>query len=206
MPAAVDCYNVFQRSIEDYHQFDDIDKIASSPYPAGSFESLLYEKNWIDTVQWHMEDLIRLPQIDPSEGIKIKRRIDKSNQDRTDMVEKIDDYFLEQFKSVTSKPGARINSETPAWLLDRMSILMLKIYHMQEQVRRTDASPEHVSKCESKLAVLSEQKTDMQLAFDEMMEDIGNGNRRFKVYRQMKMYNDPSLNPMLYKSEGTPKN
>jgi len=202
MPAAVDCYTVFQRSIEDYHQFDDIDRLARSPYPSGSFESLLYEKNWIDTVQWHMEDLIRLPQIDPSEGIKIKRRIDRSNQDRTDMVEKIDDYFLEQFKSVTSKPGARINSETPAWLLDRMSILMLKIYHMEEQVRRTDASPEHVSKCESKLAVLLEQKADMQLAFDEMMEDIGNGNRRFKVYRQMKMYNDPSLNPMLYKSKG----
>lgn len=201
MLGAIDCYKVFQRSIEDYHFYDDIDRIVSSPYPGGSFESLLYEKNWIDTVQWHLEDMTRLPQIDPSEGIKIKRRIDKSNQNRTDMVEKIDDYFLEQFKDVQSKPGARINSETPAWLLDRMSILMLKIYHMQEQVNRTDTSSEHILSCESKLAILLEQKGDMQLAFDEMMEDIGNGNRRFKVYRQMKMYNDPSLNPMLYKNK-----
>lgn len=206
MPTAINCYQVFQRSIEDYHQFDDTDRIVNSPYPSGSFESLLYEKNWIDTVQWHLEDIIRLPQIDPSEGIKIKRRIDRSNQDRTDMVEKIDDYFLELFKNSPTKPGTRINSETPAWLLDRMSILMLKIYHMQEQVSRKDASPEHISKCDSKLAVLLEQKTDMQLAFDEMMEDIGNGNRRFKVYRQMKMYNDPSLNPMLYKNKEDHKN
>lgn len=201
MLKATDCYQVFQRSVEDYHQFDDINRIAISPYPAGSFESLLYVKNWVDTVQWHFEDIIRLPDIDPAEGIKLKRRIDKSNQDRTDMVERIDDYFLEYFKSKPSKPGARINSETPAWLLDRMSILMLKIYHMDEQVRRTDATPDHISKCKSKLEVLTEQKADMQLAFDEMMEDISNGTRRFKVYRQMKMYNDPALNPMLYKAQ-----
>jgi hypothetical protein len=114
------------------------------------------------------------------------------------MVEKVDDYFLEQFKNVVPQPGARINSETPAWLLDRMSILMLKIYHMKEQTERKDASAEHIAKTQAKLAVLMEQKTDMQLAFDELMEDIGNGSRRFKVYRQMKMYNDASLNPMLY--------
>ena len=201
MLKAIDCYQVFQRCIEDYHLSDDINRIVKSPYPAESFESLLYNKNWIDTVQWHLEDIIRLPNIDPAEGIKIKRRIDKSNQDRTDMVERIDDYFLELFKNSPLIPGARINSETPAWLLDRMSILMLKIYHMDEQVKRTDASPEHISKCSSKLDILSEQKNDMKLAFDEMMEDIGNGNRRFKVYRQMKMYNDPALNPMLYKTE-----
>ena len=198
MLAANDCYKIFQRSIDDYHVHDDIDTKAQSPYPVGSFESLLYLKNWIDTVQWHFEDIIRLPDINPHEGIQLKRRIDKSNQDRTDMVEKIDDYFLEVFHQVVPKSGARINSETPAWLLDRMSILMLKIYHMQEQTLRKDASPEHVAKCQTKLNVLLEQKADMRLAFDEMMEDIGNGNRRFKVYRQMKMYNDASLNPMLY--------
>jgi hypothetical protein len=200
MLKATDCYEVFKKSIDGYHQFDDVNKIVTNPYPAVSFEALLYAKNWIDTVQWHLEDIIRLPDIDPTEGIRIKRRIDKSNQDRTDVVEKIDDYFLEQFKNVSPKPGARINSETPAWLLDRMSILMLKIFHMDEQARRKDASPEHILKCEQKLNVLVEQKADMQLAFDEMMEDIGNGNRRFKVYRQMKMYNDPSLNPMLYQN------
>jgi hypothetical protein len=198
MLSATQCYKIFDQSIQDYHVHDHVDTPVKNPYPAGSFESLLYTKNWIDTVQWHLEDIIRLPDIDPAEGIQIKRRIDKSNQDRTDMVEKVDDYFLEQFKSVVPKPGTRINSETPAWLLDRMSILMLKIYHMKEQTERKDASAEHIAKTQAKLAVLMEQKTDMQLAFDELIEDISNGNRRFKVYRQMKMYNDASLNPMLY--------
>jgi hypothetical protein len=201
MLTANDCYKVFQQSIDHYHHFDDVNSLAKVPYVAESFESLLYLKNWIDTVQWHLEDIIRLPDINPVEGIQIKRRIDRSNQDRTDMVEKIDDYFLEHFKSVTPKPEARINSETPAWLLDRMSILMLKIYHMREQTHRKDVSDEHIAKCQLKLDVLVEQKADMQLAFDEMMEDIGSGNRWFKVYRQMKMYNDASLNPMLYGSK-----
>jgi|SRR5690606_12546023 len=198
MLSAQDCYAVFQRSIDDYHKKDNVDTPVLNPYPEGSFEALLYAKNWIDTVQWHLEDIIRLPDIQAEEGIKIKRRIDKSNQDRTDLVEKIDDYFLLQFKNVIPKPGTRINSETPAWLLDRMSILMLKIYHMKEQTQRTDASVDHLSKCQAKLDILNEQKNDMQSAFDELMEDIGNGDRRFKVYRQMKMYNDASLNPMLY--------
>jgi hypothetical protein len=145
-----------------------------------------------------LEDIIRLPDINPEEGIRIKRRIDKSNQDRTDMVEKIDDYYLSFFNSVTPEPGARINSETPAWLLDRMSILLLKIYHMKEQTERRDSTDDHIAKCQAKLTVLMEQKGDMQLAFDELIEDIGTGRRRFKVYRQMKMYNDASLNPVLY--------
>jgi hypothetical protein len=192
------CYSVFQKSIDDYHIKDNVDTPISNPYPAGSFEALLYHKNWIDTVQWHFEDIIRLPEINPAEALVLKRRIDKSNQDRTDRVEMIDDVFLEQFKDVKPKAGARINSETPAWLLDRMSILMLKIYHMKEQTLRTDASAEHIAKCKMKLDILMEQKTDMQLAFDELVEDISTGARRFKVYRQMKMYNDASLNPVLY--------
>jgi hypothetical protein len=198
MLSSADSYTVFQRSIDDYHVTDHVDTLSKNPYPEGSFEALLYAKNWIDTVQWHLEDIIRLPDINPVEGIALKRRIDKSNQDRTDLVEKVDDYFLEQFRNVTPAPQARINSETPAWLLDRMSILMLKIYHMKEQTERKDASPEHVAKTKTKLNVLLEQQHDMAQAFDEMMEDIGSGKRRFKVYRQMKMYNDASLNPMLY--------
>lgn len=198
MLSAQECYKVFQESIDDYHVHDDVDTPVKNRYEQGSFEYLLYGKNWIDTVQWHLEDIIRLPAIDPAEGIAIKRRIDKSNQDRTDIVEKIDDFFLESFRKVVPHEGARINSETPAWLLDRMSILMLKIYHMQEQTRRTDAPTEHLRKCQIKLDTLMEQKTDMQLAFDELMEDISKGVRRFKVYRQMKMYNDESLNPVLY--------
>jgi len=193
------CYEAFNRSISDYHKFDDVDKPISNPYPQGSFEALLYGKNWIDTVQWHLEDIVRNPEIDPVEGLKLKRRIDKSNQERTDVVERVDDYFLDRFKNVTPKSDARINSETPAWLLDRMSILMLKIYHMEEQTKRRDAAPDHIARCESKLSLLVEQKSDMQAAFDELMEDVGSGVRRFKVYRQVKMYNDPSLNPVLYK-------
>jgi hypothetical protein len=201
MQSADQCYTIFQRSIDDYHVHDNVDAPLKNPFPEKSFESLLYPKNWIDTVQWHLEDIIRKPDIDPVEGIAIKRRIDKSNQDRTDMVEKMDDFFLEQFKNITPKPSARMNSETPAWLLDRMSILMLKIYHMKEQTERKDAAPEHIAKCKIKLDILMEQKNDMRAAFDEMMEDIKLGNRKFKVYRQMKMYNDTSLNPMLYNQE-----
>lgn len=195
------CYEAFQRSIDDYHVHDHVDTSMKNAYPPASFEHLLYAKNWIDTVQWHLEDIIRLPEINPVEALQIKRRIDKSNQERTDMVEKMDDYFLEQFKGVTSKASAKINSETPAWLLDRMSILLLKIFHMKEQTERKDASAEHIEKCKAKLNVLMEQRADMQLAFDQLMEDIKSGDRKMKVYRQMKMYNDASLNPMLYQKK-----
>jgi hypothetical protein len=189
---------VFDKSIHDYHIKDHVDAPILNPYPAQSFEALLYTKNWIDTVQWHLEDIIRKTDIDPAVGILLKRRIDKSNQDRTDIVEKVDDFFLNEFRNALPKPGARMNSETPAWLLDRMSILMLKIYHMREQTQRMDVAGEHIEKCESKLNILLEQKNDMRQAFDELIEDIQLGNRKFKVYRQMKMYNDSSLNPMLY--------
>ncbi len=198
MLTAESCYTIFNQSIDDYHVHDNVDAVLKNPYKAGTFENLLYHKNWIDTVQWHLEDIIRLPDINPTEGIAIKRRIDKSNQDRTDIVEKIDDYFLDYFKNIIPKPGTRINSETPAWLVDRMSILTLKIYHMKEQTERKEATLEHIARCEVKLNVLMEQKADMRNAYDELIEDIGKGERRFKVYRQMKMYNDASLNPMLY--------
>ena len=201
MLQADNCYTIFQQSIEDYHVLDNVDTPIKNPYPAGSFNALLYGKNWIDTVQWHLEDIVRVPSIEPIEGLKIKRRIDKSNQDRTDMVEKLDDYFLEEFKNVKAPAGTRINSETPAWLLDRMSILLLKIYHMKEQTERKDVGEDHIKTTNAKLAVLMEQKSDMRLAFDELMDDIGRGKRRFKVYRQMKMYNDATLNPMLYGSK-----
>jgi hypothetical protein len=198
MLSADACYKVFEKSIVDYHRNDHVDTPINNPFAAGSIEALLYAKNWIDTVQWHLEDIIRKPDIDPVDGILIKRRIDKSNQDRTDTVEKIDDYFSEQFKNVVAARTARMNSETPAWLLDRMSILMLKIYHMHEQTQRKDARLDHIVRCQGKLDVLLEQKNDMRTAYDELIEDIGSGTRKFKVYRQMKMYNDSSLNPMLY--------
>ncbi len=193
--------NLFRQSIQDYHLIDDVDTPLNNPYSASDIAFLLYQKNWIDTVQWHLEDLIRSPTIRPDELVAIKRRIDLSNQDRTDTVEQIDGWFFSQFQSITPKPTARLNSETPAWLLDRMSILQLKLYHFREQVDRPSVSDEHRRKAKQKLAVLVEQEGDLAQCFDELLDDIRNGDRYMKVYQQMKMYNDPTLNPVLYSSQ-----
>ena len=192
------CDSVFTASINDYHKYDDVDQPVRNPYPAGSLEHLLYAKNWIDTVQWHLEDIIRNPSIDPAEALAVKRRIDVSNQDRTDMVEYIDSYFLDRFKLVKPVADARINTETPAWAVDRLSILYLKIYHMKCETERTDATPEHLQQCQAKLEVLNMQKQDLSQAIEELLADIGEGRKYMKLYKQMKMYNDPSLNPVLY--------
>ena len=189
---------IFDQAIIDYHKTDNVDQPISNPYAEGSIESCLYLKNWIDTVQWHFEDIIREPDINPVEGIKLKRRIDKSNQDRTDLVEMIDSYFLDKYKDVEVLPDATINTESPAWAVDRLSILALKIYHMKEQTERDDASEEHKSKCRQKLNVLLEQQKDLSTAIDQLIADIEAGRKYMKVYKQMKMYNDPSTNPVLY--------
>ena len=189
---------IFVQAINDYHLTDNIDTPISNPYPEGSIENRLYLKCWIDTVQWHFEDIIRDPQIDPAEALVLKRRIDKSNQDRTDLVEQIDTYFREKYADVRVLPDARINTESPAWAVDRLSILALKIYHMREQAERPDASAEHRAKCQAKLCVLLEQQVDLSTAIDQLLEDIEAGRKYMKVYRQMKMYNDPATNPVLY--------
>ena len=191
-------YSVFEQSIKDYHQFDNVDQLINNPYPKEKFEHLLYLKNWIDTVQWHFEDIIRDPQIDPVAALTLKRRIDASNQERTDMVEYIDSYFLQKYSSVKVKDNAKINSESPAWAFDRLSILALKIYHMTEEANRTEASQEHRDKCQEKLNILLEQRTDLSTAIDDLLTDIENGDKFMKVYKQMKMYNDDELNPVLY--------
>lgn len=190
---------IFNQVIADYHIKDNIDTPINNPYQEGSIENYLYLKCWIDTVQWHFEDIIRDPQIDPAEALVLKRRIDKSNQDRTDLVEQIDTYFRETYKDMKVQDDARINTESPAWAVDRLSILALKIYHMKEQVERPEASAEHKAKCQAKLDVLLEQQVDLSTAIDQLLEDIEAGRKYMKVYRQMKMYNDPSTNPVLYK-------
>ena len=190
---------IFNRAISDYHLTDNVNTPIQNPYEKYSIESNLYLKCWIDTVQWHFEDIIRDPQIDPGEALTLKRRIDRSNQDRTDLVEEIDSYFRQYYSEVKPLADARLNTESPAWAVDRLSILALKIYHMQEQVERTDAEPEHIAKCQAKLDVLLEQQKDLSLAIDQLLEDIEAGRKYMKVYRQMKMYNDPSTNPILYK-------
>jgi hypothetical protein len=193
-------YNqLFDEVIRKYHIIDEVDQPFVNPFDSKSFEHLLYRKNWIDTVQWHYEDIIRLPNIDPVEALVLKRKIDASNQDRTDMVEYIDSYFLEKFKNVTVKEGAKINSETPAWAIDRLSILALKIYHMREEATRETASEEHRAKCQEKLNVLLEQRVDLSTAIDDLLNDFATGEKYVKVYKQMKMYNDADTNPMLYK-------
>lgn len=191
-------YPIFEQSIADYHIHDNIDQSIQNPYQAGTIEHDLYLKNWIDAVQWHFEDVIRDPQIDPKEALVLKRRIDKSNQDRTDLVERIDSYFLTKYRDVKVCDDATINTESPAWAIDRLSILALKIYHMREQVERADASEEHRQTCQKKLDVLLEQRRDLSSAIDQLIADIEAGRKYMKVYKQMKMYNDPSTNPVLY--------
>ncbi|MDR1160766.1 MAG: DUF4254 domain-containing protein [Tannerellaceae bacterium] len=191
-------YQIFEKAIHDYHIKDQVDTPVTNPYEVKSIEYYLYLKNWIDTVQWHLEDIIRNPDIDPVEALAIKRRIDKSNQDRTDLVELIDSYFLEKYKEVETWAGATINTESPAWAVDRLSILALKLYHIHQETIRPEAEAAHKAACRQKAAILSEQQKDLSTALDQLLHDIKEGRKYMKVYKQMKMYNDPALNPVLY--------
>ena len=196
---------IFEKSVNDYHVYDDITRNPNNPFENKSFEHLLYEKNWIDTVQWHYEDIIRDPDIDPSEGMKLKRLIDSSNQNRTEMVEYIDSYFLNLYSSVTTRENAKVNTESPAWAIDRLSILILKIYHMEEESNRKDVSEDHRNNCLKKLNVLIEQREDLSESIDQLLIDLSTGIKKMRVYKQMKMYNDESLNPVLYKKDDSAK-
>ena len=195
-------YSVFEKQIVEYHIVDSVDAPINNPYAEGSFEHLLWLKSYIDTVQWHLEDLVRPEDVNPVEALRLKRWIDRSNQQRTDVVERIDDYFLGLFRHVIPAPDAKINTETPAWAIDRLSILALKIYHFGIEVNRADSSPEHHERCLAKYNTLLEQRSDLMQAIDDLLSELADGRKRMKLYRQMKMYNDPSLNPMLY---GKPK-
>lgn len=192
------CISIFQQAIADYHVHDNVDAYPQNPYAAGSPAHLLYAKAWIDTVQWHLEDIIRNPEIEPATALQIKRRIDASNQQRTDMVEFIDSYLLQQYKAIQPLPTATTNTESPAWAIDRLCILELKIYHMQLEKNRAGAADAHRAACAAKLGVLLAQRTDLSAAIDELLQDIQAGRKYMKVYKQMKMYNDESLNPVLY--------
>ena len=196
-------FEIFDRAIADYHKADNVDTPISNPYMEKSIEFYLYLKNWIDTVQWHLEDIIRDPNIDPVKALAIKRRIDRSNQDRTDLVELIDSYFLDKFSNVSVNPDATINTESPAWAVDRLSILALKIFHMRIEAERKDTPSAQQELCRSKLAVLMEQKKDLSGAIDMLLDDMAAGRKFMKVYKQMKMYNDPTLNPVLYGQNGS---
>jgi hypothetical protein len=197
---ADNCNMIFEKAIENYHLKDDVNTIIANPNEKNTLDFVMYEKCWIDTVQWHLEDLIRIPDLNPKEALSIKQRIDKSNQNRTDMVERIDDYYLSLFKSA-SKNASLMNTESPGWVVDRLSILCLKIFHMKEQVLRKNVSKEHLLECENKLNILQLQQHDLSKAFDQLLEDYKNGIKKMQVYRQMKMYNDANLNPELYRKK-----
>ncbi len=190
---------IFKEVIDKYHVINTVGQSFSNPYDTKSqnLEHLLYRKCWIDTVQWHYEDIIRDPNIDPVSALSLKRQIDASNQDRTDMVEFIDSYFLEKYKEISVKDGATINTESPAWGVDRLSILALKVYHMNEEATRENASETHRDTCTIKLNILLEQRVDLSTAIDQLLQDISEGTKYMKVYKQMKMYNDDELNPVL---------
>ena len=198
MTFAQNCNEIFDQTVKLYHVTDDVDAVFNNLFDEGSIEGRLARKNWIDAVQWHLEDIIRDEAIDPVAALALKRRIDRSNQDRTDLVEEIDSYFRQQYAGVTVKDDATINTESPAWAIDRLSILALKIWHMREQTERTDADAAHIAKCQAKLDVLLEQRIDLTTAIDQLLDDIAAGRKFMKVYRQMKMYNDPETNPVLY--------
>ena len=190
-------YQIFEQSIEDYHRYDSVDQPISNPYKKSDIEHLFYLKNWIDTVQWHYEDIIRDPHINPEDALVLKRKIDASNQHRTDLVENLDAFFLNEYKDVEVIKDAQINTESPAWAFDRLSILALKIYHMREEASRTEASDNHRQACQKKLVVLLEQRADLMSAIEQLLEDFKLGRKYMKVYKQMKMYNDDDLNPVL---------
>ena len=192
------CNKIFISVIDQYHINNDVNSSYVNPYNLDTLEYLLFEKCWIDTVQWHLEDLIRNPNIDSNKGLELKHRIDKSNQNRTDIVEKVDDYYFSIFKN-TSEKDSKINTESPGWVVDRLSILNLKIYHMNEQVERKNVTAEHILNCEKKMVVLQNQRIDLSNSFDELLEEYKEGIKKMKVYRQMKMYNDSNLNPELYR-------
>jgi len=195
------CHTVFERCILDYHVNDRVDTPMVQPYATGSVEALLYHKCWIDTVQWHLEDLVRDPQIEPVAGLALKRKIDVSNQQRTDMVEFIDSWLLDFYRSVQTLPDATFNTESPAWAIDRLSILALKVFHMKAEASREEADASHRNSCEQKCQVLLTQQTDLMAAIDQLLQDIASGKKYMKVYKQMKMYNDESLNPVLYQQK-----
>lgn len=201
MGIAEKCFDIFNEATVAYHVTDNVDAPHPNPYEEGTFEHTLYAKNMVDAVQWHLEDIIRDPEIDPVAALALKRRIDASNQVRTDMVEELDTYFREKYADVEVVADATINTESPAWALDRLSILALKIYHMEVETKRTDATAEHIQKCGNKLAVLLEQRKDLTTAIGQLLDDIAAGRKYMKVYRQMKMYNDTDTNPVLYKNK-----
>jgi len=196
------CLDIFKACTRDYHARDEVDAQEQNPYARGTMAALLYTKHWVDVVQWHLEDIIRDPEIDAGEALRVKRRIDELNQWRTELVELLDDRLAKEYEGVKLQPGARLNTESLAWAMDRLSILELKLFHMEQESCREGVPETHVQCCVDRVAVLAEQQADLMKAIDQLFEDLRTGRRYVRVYRQFKMYNDPMLNPVLYRGGG----
>ncbi len=151
---------------------------------------------------WHEEDIARSRDVSDARIAEVKRNIDRYNQQRNDWIEKIDDYITDELdrRGVVTAPDAPLNTETPGSAIDRLSILALRIYHLEEQLERTDVTADHLQSVERKLGICLIQHEDLSNSLQELLDDIVAGRKRHKTYRQLKMYNDPSLNPYLYQS------
>ncbi len=190
------CNKIFSKSLQAY-RCAMLDRPAEAIEGLSELERILYQKQQIDNEQWDLEDEIRNPKISSERGMELKRKIDKLNQERTDLVESLDDMIFDSMQGVDYQPNARISTETPAWAIDRLSILHIKIYRMSGEAVREDASAAHRAECRQKLVILERQLKDLSSAIDCLLEDMRNGRCQAKTYKQMKMYNDPELNPML---------
>jgi len=184
-----------RETVQRWHQRD-----IDNPYEG--FLALVCRQHEQNYRLWHEEDIARSPDVPDSRIAQVKRNIDRLNQQRNDLIERLDDHLIGQLAAagIRPSPQAPLNTETPGSVIDRLSILALRIYHMEEQAQRRDAGAEHVEKARRKLAILHEQLRDLSTSLRQLLEDIFAGRKRLKVYRQFKMYNDPTLNPYLYQS------
>ena len=198
----IDVDGLLQRQlslVEEWHKSECL------PENSDSFYQLIYEQHLTNFKLWHEEDKARDPDASDNLIATVKRSIDRLNQKRNDEIEKIDEGLLKKLEqgSVKILEDATLNSETPGSMIDRLSINALKIYHMDEETRREEALKEHRVNCNKKLMILREQRLDLGRCLLEFLEDLISGRKTLKVYRQMKMYNDSSLNPVLYQKQST---
>lgn len=177
------------------------DSPVSNPY--SSLMEIVCKQHSFNFLLWHEEDIARSRDVGDARIAEVKRSIDGYNQNRNDWIEKIDDWITEYLQQnlIQAPSSAQLNTETPGSVIDRLSILALRIYHLNEQAERADASPEHIESVQRKIAVCLLQHDDLSISLEQLLGDIGAGRKRHLTYRQFKMYNDPTLNPYLYQAQ-----
>jgi len=191
--------NLHETTVREWHE-------SSIANPHDGFLALVCLQHEQNYRLWHEEDIARSRDATDAQIAQVKRNIDGLNQRRNNLIENLDEAIIEQLAEagVRPAPDARLNSETPGSAIDRLSIIALRIYHMQEQADRTDAADKHRAACRAKLEVLYQQRADLSRSLKELLEDCFAGRKLLRIYRQFKMYNDPTMNPYLYKSRERP--